>query len=555
MGLVRTRQGWMDSEGRVCMAATLPAPQWIDTGAQVAGGLDLLGLRLPVQALGGLLLDGITTVTPQVRYIGLRAWLIHKYGETGAPDTWEHFTRFALRLESAIVLGNLAADREIGGLIGADEAVIRLEADSPVCSIAPLVKSPASTIYTGPSDQLGVTCMRGDAVPAVVRTRGLPLAASLEHRLRKLGPLRRIAADASIESISRDDLAEIGDAVRIDRIPGPERDLLLASILPGAPRPSELARMATYTALLTLASALDRRPTEFDLFRAAASTDGFGEPALDDAADGWVMYCVRDAIAVTQESVLVAVVSEISAQSSEGRFGVSGAGVIEALMERVEEHAAPLRELDLLGQDEGFAELRFDDLRQRLRQRTSGTEQRRGITRWTTGLLESDLYQLSMRSGAGALTLALVALLLADMRIGSGVREGIQSFSGLSYQGWRRMGLSDVVLPALQKFDAENRPVRDVAAELAHRAVAQHLQIVWSRLQVDASRDVALMATDGDMWFGRGKRFYGGRTASRLGQALGWLQQLRLIDAGGLTADGEVARLGALAVLAREVAA
>jgi hypothetical protein len=46
------------------VANTVQAPSWITSGAKIAGGLDLLGLRLPVQTIGGTLLDGVTTVTP-----------------------------------------------------------------------------------------------------------------------------------------------------------------------------------------------------------------------------------------------------------------------------------------------------------------------------------------------------------------------------------------------------------------------------------------------------------------------------------------------------------
>ena len=46
---------------------TLQPPEWVNSGAVITGGLDLLGLRLPVQFIGGTLLDGVTTVTPSVR--------------------------------------------------------------------------------------------------------------------------------------------------------------------------------------------------------------------------------------------------------------------------------------------------------------------------------------------------------------------------------------------------------------------------------------------------------------------------------------------------------
>ena len=45
------------------VAKSLKPPEWIRSGAEITGGLDLLGLRLPVQFIGGTLLDGVTTVT------------------------------------------------------------------------------------------------------------------------------------------------------------------------------------------------------------------------------------------------------------------------------------------------------------------------------------------------------------------------------------------------------------------------------------------------------------------------------------------------------------
>ena len=60
--------------------ATIPAPTWVETG-KFSDGLDLLGLRQPVQAIGGKLLDGITSVTPNIRYLSVICWLIHRYAE------------------------------------------------------------------------------------------------------------------------------------------------------------------------------------------------------------------------------------------------------------------------------------------------------------------------------------------------------------------------------------------------------------------------------------------------------------------------------------------
>jgi len=92
-----------------------------------------------------------------------------------------------------------------------------------------------------------------------------------------------------------------------------------------------------------------------------------------------------------------------------------------------------------------------------------------------------------------------------------------------------------------------------VIAELTRRTVDQHLRVVWSRLAQDPLRDVAVLNADGELW-GYRTDFRAGRTASRLRQAISWLQQLKLIGATGLTADGETVLKRALGTLRNGVA-
>ena len=101
--------------------------------------------------------------------------------------------------------------------------------------------------------------------------------------------------------------------------------------------------------------------------------------------------------------------------------------------------------------------------------------------------------------------------------------------------------------PAAEAYD---HALADDAVALAGR-----IRYLDARLQVDLRRDVALLTAEGNQWFSRGKSFAAGRTASRIQQALGWLGQLKLIDAGGITADGDVVLKRAFAVLAEEAAA
>lgn len=538
------------------VAKSLQPPEWIRSGAEITGGLDLLGLRLPVQFIGGTLLDGVTTVTPSVRYLAFRAWLVHRYGQTGQADDLQTYTDFAARIESALVLGNLTQDRTISGLIGADLALVRLDAGTPQVEVSSLVKSPASTIYTGPSDQLGLSKTRENLVPALVDTRGLPLALAVQQRLARIPLLERLVSEPNLTQAALDDLRELGEVARIDQIPDDERELLLAAIVPAKPLPKERARVGTYAALLALAAKKQARPTEGDLFDAACSMNRFGEPLLDQMAVGWTFYGVRDAIAVTQEAVLAAVMGEIMASADGGLAGVAREQVVGALMERVEEHDAALRDLGLLSAAESVTSLSFRDLQRRIDARVStDSVSSQGVKRWPDTLVEPLLYKRALKSGAGALSLAVVAWVLAAARVADAVRENKPQSGSLSYQGWRRLGLRDVILPELERFQREDRPLREVAAELAYRTVQQHLQITWSRLQVDLRRDVALLTAEGNQWFSRGKSFAAGRTASRIQQALGWLGQLKLIDSGGITADGDLVLQRGFAVLAEEAAA
>lgn len=75
--------------------AQIPAPSWVNTGAVIAEGLDLLGLRQPVQAIGGSLLDGITSVTSIIRYLSYSCWLLYRYAEAMLPDSYKEFSVFA----------------------------------------------------------------------------------------------------------------------------------------------------------------------------------------------------------------------------------------------------------------------------------------------------------------------------------------------------------------------------------------------------------------------------------------------------------------------------
>lgn len=54
------------------------APSWVDFAPKSQRGLDLLGLRLPVQAIGLSLLNAVTTIAPKVRAL-IRGLRVHRF--------------------------------------------------------------------------------------------------------------------------------------------------------------------------------------------------------------------------------------------------------------------------------------------------------------------------------------------------------------------------------------------------------------------------------------------------------------------------------------------
>jgi hypothetical protein len=84
-----------------------PVPDWISFEADATDGLDLLGLRAPVQAIGNELFNGVTTVTPKLRYFSVVAWIIWRYAQARLPDAWTPFVQFAAAQEAAIVMATV----------------------------------------------------------------------------------------------------------------------------------------------------------------------------------------------------------------------------------------------------------------------------------------------------------------------------------------------------------------------------------------------------------------------------------------------------------------
>ena len=516
----------------------MPDPEWVNSGANPVHGLDLLGLRLPVQALGNALFNGVTTITPSVRYLSVLCWTIHVYGNARRPDSWEDFTEFAARVEAAVAVGNMLVDDTIVGIIGAKEARKLAGAEDDPIALRKLVAQLATSIYSNPSEQLGLTVSRGDSFPGLTRERGLVLAGVFSDSSMSTALGRDLSKGSAPESVPRNALEEFGQIVAFDRISDAETEVLIEAILPLVPRPEERPRLQTYTCLLALAEQLGAIPSEKDLFNEAEMLDRTLPEAFESVLDGWLRYRVRDLIAYVHEVAFREIVVTLQQESKRLSGAIKASQVVELLMASADDQTDALKDLLLVGSGEDVRALSFRTLNERCINAVGSGVSQRGLQRGDGQLRESRIIEIAASASAGVLAMVPVSWILAVWRSDSWENYSEDSFEG-GTAGWSRIGLFEVIRPAVQRYLEEDWSLQEVIADLTYRTAEQHLDIAWSRMATDSARDVAVFLSDADSWHARSRDFSPGRTASRISQATNWLRQLGLLD-DGLTPAGKV---------------
>jgi hypothetical protein len=333
-----------DLNGRTPEASS--PPQWVTSDALPIRGLDLLGLRIPVERIGQELLEAVTTVSPTIRYVSLRAWISRRYALARLPDSWDSFREFAARIEAAVALGNLLIDRRAAGLVGLDEGLTKIDAATGLITLEPLVKQLAVATYAGPSSALNLSFSDDEIdVPGLTAERGLLLAEAVHELVKHTQFVRKISSDPNAAVFDPDVLREFGAAFPIGRPEGQERKVLIDCLFPTAGDVPDGPFM-TYRLLVELARSKQRRPKPDDVFEMAVRPDqtllhkSFG-PCLD----GWLWYLLRDLVAACHEAVLECVVDMLSFTPDQPQCADS---VLQQLLAQDSELESPLRDLGVL---------------------------------------------------------------------------------------------------------------------------------------------------------------------------------------------------------------
>ena len=535
-----------------------PAPEWVELGATPNRGLDLTGLRLPVQAIGNSLLDGITTITPSIRYVSFYSWIALSYLNARRPDNWRSFRSFAEPIETAVAIGNILRNRQVTGVVGAIGAARAVDSAADPAPLTALVEQSAANIYFNPCLQLKFLMAPKIEVPGLSTERGVPLAEFIGRAVGKTRLGARFSSREVISDATLSDLEEFGEVTYIAGISEQESELLINGLLPVTPKSDEeLRRIGTYGCVLGIADILGGVPAEDDFFEEAQQVNSRLPQALQGVLNGWFRYLIRDSVAVGHEYLLQELTQALL-MVSQSRTGVPSNEVIGALLQDVPTQNDALDAIGLLQPGENAHDLTFSQLYSRIDASTARDRiVDQGLSRWSGPISELALIAAIRSSPAKAFALLPVIWCVAAIRASSWPNPFSNPFDGRGGIGWNSIGVHEVISPTVKKFTDENWRLNRVMAELALRTIEQHLRVSWSRMAVDVGHDVALMTTEGDRWQPRpGEKhvtnYRAGRSASRISQVINWLQQLNLIDKTGLTSRGKTAYQRALSTMPSE---
>lgn len=508
----------------------VPSATLVVTPMREASGVDLLGLRTAAERVAVSLMNGVTTISPLVRYLGLSAWTLRRYASLNGEDSDQSFRRFAHKVEAAVAFSSGLRESAPAGVVGRNEAS-RALSDDPVPLVKRLTKNLALDAYAGPLQELGIL-RRRRPVLALSEELGLPLAEELDRSLGACGALSRIDLDAAEQEVDRGDLRELGDRFPIEAPSGAERALLVDIVIPAKPRGAAAARAGAYAFLLWLSNQRQGPLTEADVFGAAIDPEVQPPEPLRTVSDGWLRFLVRDSLVAVHERAVADTIAALRDRSGTGYSPKD-----EVLAQMMNSDWAPHLDaagLTGVGPATPASEFcsKFDEL---LGLPVSGD----GLPRWRSPVNELTILNAALANPAGGSRACLIpaAWILADRRVGRPAIVDAPRSDDADAAGFSRIGVRQVVAPAVREWRRSSRPMREIASELVARSVDQHLRIAWSRLCNDPTKDVAALVSDGSQWMAQSD-LKAGRASSRLYQAISWTRQLGLTSDEGLTTEG-----------------
>lgn len=513
-------------------------PSWRETEAKKARKYDVVGLRNPSQTIVYKCLNGITTITPNIRYLSLRALIVYLYAKCELPDSSTAFAQFSSKIEAAMAIGIKLNFPDETNVIGATRAQELVQSDQDVFALQKLVKTQTATsIYTNSSIDLGIYIKDNAPISRISDPRGRALLDEIYSSVEGCKFIERTLAQGEPDSATRGELFEFGQKLSLKNIPAQEKDLLVSTLLPIDQDQAEgetYLRIATYTILLMLGKSRLERPSEVDLLSYVMQFKDQEDGIPQVIRDAWLAFLIRDTIAYTHESILEEITRDLKKDSTRQ---LPAQMVINKFAGNTDHHENLLRELSILGEGDKIETLRFLDIFERLESHLDDLELEGSFYRWNSDQInEVGILDRISKNKYDAFALVPIVWTLAFIRASS--EPGENQSALLSYHGDVRFGLEQKIIPTIERWNASNVSYLEVIAEMVQQTVDQHTRIAWARMSDDPRKDIMVMNVDGHHWQYK-EDYYAGRTEARIAQATGWLDQIGLLSEDGTTTPGQ----------------
>lgn len=307
------------AEGEVPAAA----PQWTDM--EETRGLDPLGMQSLCVSLYQSLLPGISNVTLRIRYYGLYAWLSSRYAQDLRNTSSAEWQRYIRRAEALYALAVRHANQNEGGIAGSRWASRLLREGVEVMEFHPAtdrlpgvpqyLKQAMGAFGAAYGSQLfaiGVLTNAGKhKVPVPTEVVGQHLAAAFARAIGDAADrFLHIAARGTVTTAELDSLAFMSPSKIQD---GPERDAYESILFVRAARgdDDDARRRRTLELVLHLTARMGRLPRSDDLRWSAYSGRTLTGALLDLPTQeletqrfSWSVYHGNDLLHIAYETLL-----------------------------------------------------------------------------------------------------------------------------------------------------------------------------------------------------------------------------------------------------------
>lgn len=520
-------------------------PDWVEDAQDNKRVTDPLGLRNPAQAISNQVLQGITTISPNLRYFTFFAWMIWFYDSTSLPKKIADFRDFVARLESAVVIGNMLVNRNFSGLGGVDKAGKIVDEDKPTIKLVKLLKNLQMNAYLGPALQLQLVSREDGPIPKLVVEMGESLAHYFHEQVKDSTFIKQLQKNPLLDETTRTDLLEFGNAAKMDFVSETESNLLSEMILKPIPPNGYNTNGAKRRAMnirmvMDVCESMGEIPWADNVLMSVSNTES-GSIVQDTdvyhlVREGWLAFSIRDMLVFYHEYCLQLVGETV------GRMQVGGVGsllrnVVDELTEIAFARAA---DISISGLDHKLLneETRINALMESLDAELKPEQTIHGFHRWSSVLSEIQLLDRKLRSyDEGRLVLLVVAWLLVHYRLNSA--GSLAWYNEIRFKDDQdHLSLRNDILPAVDRWRKESFKLKDALQYIIRKTIKQHLRISYERWALDPRADMAVIVID-DQRVTKGKEFVASRTESRIDTLIGWLRQLGYIEGDGLTEAGQ----------------